>query len=191
LPCRVFAGHRQQGLTLIELIIFIVIITVGLAGILGGLNYSIRNSANPMLIKQQVAIGESLLEEVERQPFTWCDPADSAAPTATAYSSCTTSQQTGPQAGETRYTYGNLTPFDNVIDYNGFSMAGIRSPADNSTVITGLGNYSASVSVTAAGSALGLADNTAALRIDVTVSLTGQPNITLTGYRLRYAPNSM
>jgi MSHA pilin protein MshD len=185
-----FPVRKHRGFTLIELIVFIVIITVGLAGVLAGINYSIRTSANPMLMKQQVAIAESLLEEIERQPFTWCDPDDSAVSSATSYAGCTTTQQTGPQSGETRYTYGQTTPFDNVIDYSGFSMAGIRSPADNSTVITGLSSYSAAVAITQAGAALGLADNTAALRIDVTVSQPGQTALTLTGYRLRYAPNS-
>ncbi|MEC5386078.1 prepilin-type N-terminal cleavage/methylation domain-containing protein [Uliginosibacterium sp. H3] len=183
--------RAQAGLTLIELIVFIVIITVGLAGILAGLNYSIRNSANPMLLKQQVAVAESLLEEITKKPFTWCDPDDASAPTATSYATCSApaaSQQTGPQTGEDRYN--QAAPFDNVIDYNGFSMTGIRSPTNGSSTISGLGSYSALVGVTPAGAALGLADNTAALRIDVTVGLAGQPSVVVTGYRYRYAPQS-
>jgi len=187
----VHSGGRQSGLTLIELIVFIVIITVGLAGVLAGLNYSIRNSANPMLLKQQIAVAESLLEEIEKKPFTWCDPDDSAVATATSYGGCATPQTTGPQAGEDRYS--QTTPFDNVIDYNGFSMAGIRSPTNSGTTITGLGSYSATVSVTTLDNAMNptaTASSIAAVRIDVRVSLTGQPSITLTGYRFRYAPNS-
>jgi MSHA pilin protein MshD len=182
--------RRQSGLTLIELIVFIVVITVGLMGVLAGINYSVRNSANPMLLKQQVAVAESLLEEIEKKPFTWCDPDDSAVSTANSYAGCTTPETSGPQAGEDRYS--QTTPFDNVIDYNGFSMTGIRTPISN-TVINGLGSYNASVSVTTLDAALNptnVATSIAALRIDVTVSLTGQPSITLTGYRFRYAPNS-
>lgn len=179
---------QEAGFTLIELIVFIVIITVGLMGVLGGLNYSIRNSVNPMILKQQVAVAESLLEEIERKPFTWCDPDDPAVGTADGYTDCTTAQAITPQPGEDRYS--QTMPFDNVGDYNGFSMTGIRSPTSSSTIISGLGSYSAAVTVSRAGTALGLTDNTAALRIDVTVSLAGQPSITLTGYRFRYAPKS-
>jgi len=178
----------QRGLTLIELIVFIVIISVGLAGVLAGINYSVNNSVNPMMLKQQLAIAESLLEEIEKKPFTWCDPDDSAVATATSAASCTTAQGLAATAGEDRYS--QTVPFDNVGDYNGFSMSGIRSPTNSATTLTGLGSYSASVSITQVGTTMGLADNTAALRIDVTVSLIGQPSITLTGYRYRYAPNS-
>lgn len=180
--------RKQGGLTLIELIIFIIIVTVGLTGILAALNYSVRNSANPMVLKQQIAIAESLLEEIGKKPFTYCDPDDAAVATATSTASCTTVQGTSPQAGEDRYS--QTTPFDNVGDYNGFSMSGIRSPTNSSTTISGLAAYSAAVSITQVGTTLGLSDNTDALRIDVTISITGQPSITLTGYRFRYAPNS-
>ncbi|GAA5171149.1 type IV pilus modification PilV family protein [Viridibacterium curvum] len=180
----------QAGLTLIELIVFIVIISIGLLGVLGAMNFSVRNSTNPMLLKQQVAIAESLLEEISKKAFTWCDPDDAAVTTASSYAGCTTSQQTlGPTAGEDRYS--QTVPFDNVGDYHGFTMTGIRSPVNSSSIISGLGSYSASVAITNAGTALGLADNTAALRIDVTVSLPGETSFTLTGYRLRYAPNGI
>ena len=184
---------RQHGLTLIELIVFIVVVSIGLAGILGVLRLTLRDSANPMLLKQQVAIAESLLEEIESKPFTWCDPDDANVTTASgafvgAGGCAAAVQGLAPAVGEDRYS--QVTPFDNVGDYNGFAMAGIRKPTDASTTVSGLGSYTASVVVSQAGTALGLADNTAALRIDVTVGLSGQSssNITLTGYRYRYAP---
>lgn len=180
-------AHRQGGLTLIELVVFIVVVSVGLAGILAAMNLSTRNSANPMLLKQQVAIAESLLEEIESKPYTWCDPDDANVSTAANAAGCTLVQGLGPTAGDDRYS--QTSPFDNVGDYHGFSMNGIRSPTNGSVVLPGLGAYTATVAVTQAGSALGLADNTAALRIDVTVALAGQASITLTGYRSRYAPN--
>ncbi|MDO6384895.1 MULTISPECIES: prepilin-type N-terminal cleavage/methylation domain-containing protein [unclassified Uliginosibacterium] len=178
-PC----SRRQQGLSLIELIVFMVVVSVGLAGVLGALDYSNRVSVNPMLLKQQVAIAESLLEEVSSKPFTWCDPDDPNAATASSASGCTVVQGLGPTAGETR------SNFDNVGDYHGYAMnAGILNPVSG-TVISGLQSYRASIAVSLAGSALGLADNSAALRIDVSVTAPDGNLITLTGYRSRYAPN--
>ena len=72
----------QRGITLIEQIMFIVIVSVGVIGLVSVMNPAIRASADPLLTKQLVAITESLLNEVLHQPFTWCDPDDPAAPTA-------------------------------------------------------------------------------------------------------------
>ncbi len=68
--------HRQLGISLIELIMFIVIVSVALAGILLVLNVTTKSSADPLVHKQALAIAESLLEEVELMPFTYCDPDD-------------------------------------------------------------------------------------------------------------------
>lgn len=186
--CTRFCCPSQRGMTMVELVVFIVIISIGLAGILSVLNFATRNSVNPMILKQQVAIAESLLEEIESKSFTYCDPDDANVTTASSSSDCTTAQGLSATSGESRYS--QTAPYDNVGDYNGFSMTGIRSPTDSSTTISGLDSYSASVEITQVGTTLGLADNTAALRIDVTVTAPTQNSVTITGYRYRYAPNS-
>ena len=56
--------QRQLGLSLIELIIFIIIVSVGLAGILLVMNVTVKSSADPMLRKQAVAMAEAILDEV-------------------------------------------------------------------------------------------------------------------------------
>jgi len=56
--------HRQRGLTLIELVMFIVIVTVGIAGILVVINTVVKSSADPMLRKQSIAMADAVLEEV-------------------------------------------------------------------------------------------------------------------------------
>ena len=63
---------NQSGISLIELIMFIVIISVALTGILLVMNQVTRHSADPLIHKQALAIAESLLEEVELMPFTYC-----------------------------------------------------------------------------------------------------------------------
>jgi MSHA pilin protein MshD len=191
----------QRGVSLIELIVFIVIVSLALAGILGVYNQAVRGSADPMARKQAVSVAESLLTEAMMRPFTYCDPQDpvndpSATP-PTSGASCTggaggTNDQNagggalGPRpAGETRYSATN--PFDNVADYNGLSMAaGIYSVDDGTTPMAGLSGYTAQVAVTRSGGTFGLSADEV-LRIDVTVQGRGE-TITLTGYRFRYAP---
>ncbi len=51
----------QRGLTLIELILFILIVNVGIFGILAVMNSTTRASPDPMMRKQAVAMAEAIL----------------------------------------------------------------------------------------------------------------------------------
>lgn len=194
----------QTGVTLVELVVFIVIVGVALAGVLKVLEITNRGSADPLIRKQALSIAESLLFEIEQQPFTLCDPDDANASTALTTADCTggaaASQNKGGGAltsptPNTESRYSNTNPLDNVADYGGFSMpnadcAGICSPGDN-TPLSGLDAYSATVTITRAGAAApftGLALD-AALKIDVKVTGPANTEVLLTGYRARYAPN--
>jgi MSHA pilin protein MshD len=193
--------RRGVGLTLVELLIFIIVVGVGITGILVVYDRAVRGSADPLARKQALAIAESLLSEILAQPFTYCDPQDPAndpaAPPAstaactggTAGSEDNGGGALGPQpSSETRFS--PTDPFDNVADYNGYAMnAGIYGLDDGSTPIAALAGYGASVTITRAGLALGLASDDAALRVDVQVTRAGE-TIVLTGYRLRHSPNA-
>lgn len=176
-----------RGLTLVELIVTIAIVGTGVAGILLVLNIAVRGSADPLIEKQALAIAESLLEEIQLMPFTYCDPDDANAATAASAAGCATQvENIGPEPGETRTSA--TTPFDNVNDYHGFSMTGITDITG--TAIAGLSAYSASVSVTQ--QAMNGPPNVAAnesLLIAVTVNGPFNTTVRLEGYRTRYAPN--
>jgi MSHA pilin protein MshD len=58
-------------LTLIELILFIIIINVGIFGILTVMNSTTRASADPMLRKQAVAMAEAKAAEVWEPLMIW------------------------------------------------------------------------------------------------------------------------
>ena len=189
-------GTRQSGLTLIELVMFIVIISVALAGIIGVFNLNTQHSADPMVQKQALAIAESVLEEIELMPFTFCDPDDAQADSATGAfigpTGCaTTVEAMGAEGGETRYSA--TTPYDNVNDYNGFAMnagsGGIRDITN--TPVGGAGTLDAySVTVAVAPAALGAVPAADSLLITVTVTGPGGASVVLDGYRTRYAPNT-
>ncbi len=175
----------QRGLSLIELLVFIVVVGVAVTGVLSVYSLTARTSVDPMIQKQSLAIAESLLEEVLAKPYTYCDPDDANVETATSPAGCAVAEMAmGPEAGETRYS--NLTPFDNVNDYNGFSMAGIVDLSG--AAVVGLAAYSAAIQVQSAGVFNGIpAGNT--LLVTVTVTAPGNHGVSLSGYRTRYAPN--
>ena len=74
---------EQRGLSMIELMVFIVIVGIAVTGVLSVYS-SFAPSVDPMVRKQALAVAESLLEEVLSKPYTYCDPDDAQADTATS-----------------------------------------------------------------------------------------------------------
>ena len=190
-------SYVQRGVTLVELIVFMVIVSVAIAGVLKVLEITSRGSVDPMITKQALSIAESLLSEIEQQPFTYCDPDDANASTATSASDCTNDQNNGSGSlgaiPNTETRYSSTDPFDNVADYNGFTMpdsncAGICIAGDN-TPIANLSGYTATVTITRVGnvSPFSLSAD-AVLKINVQVTGPANTTVNLTGYRVRYAP---
>ena len=188
----------HAGLTMVELIMFILIVSVGIVGILTVLNVAVKSSADPMIRKNMLSIAEALLEEVQLMPFTWCDPSDPSASTATSTAGCTANyvEELGvlissAEAGQTRGSA--TTPFNNVNDYYIVGGLSLASPVSD---ITGTNSapagYSATIQIvaenlndivsTSAGATM------EALRIAVTVNY-GSDSLTLEGYRARHSPN--
>lgn len=60
---------RMAGTTLIELIVAIVIVSTALAGLVAAYNRANTASADPLITQQQLAIAESMMEEVMQKPF--------------------------------------------------------------------------------------------------------------------------
>lgn len=150
--------NRRKGITLVELVLAIVIVSVAVAGMMTAYSEMMSRSADPLVYQQAVAIGEAMLEEVNAKPYL--DPSSgTVCPAAPA----------------------NRADFDNVCDYDGFSMSSITDLAGNNLSLAG---YSVAIDVTAAGGDLSIGANDA-LRIDVTVT-TPLNNLVLSSYRARY-----
>jgi MSHA pilin protein MshD len=176
-----------RGFTLVELLIFIVVIAASIAGVLKVFTEAVSRSADPAVRRQALAIAESLLEEVQLMPFTFCDSEDANVETATSTAGCaSTVDALGPEAGETRFA---SPPFDHVNDYHGYTMAAGIVDITN-TAIAGLSGYGASVAIAPALLNTISAASGDALRITVTVTGPGGTSLTLDGYRSRHAPNS-
>ena len=183
--------RAQSGVSLIELVMFIVIVGIAVVGVLQIFDIGARNSPDPMRRKQALAIAESMMEEVRLAHFTFCDGNDPLAedPATQSIAQCTIPEVMGPELNNSR-------PFDNVNDYGGSyttDAAGNSFPAC----------YTANVAVVA-DATLGPAGgqipsvgtpntgNLNVLRITVTVHYSGGgDDVVLDGYRTRYAPRSL
>lgn len=193
-------SRRMAGLTLIELVMFMVIVSVALVGILNVLKVTTAHSADPLQRKQALVIAEALLEEVALMPFTFCDPNDVSASVANSSADCTggtggandeANLPLGSQAINAGETRGSLiNPLDNVADYNGFSLTGGGSDIGTGGVTVPAG-YAATVAVVqeAFGPAATQVPLAGGLRITVTVTYnSGADSIVVEGYRAQYAP---
>lgn len=183
------AGHR--GFTLVETIVFMILVSVGVVALLSTMAPSLRGSVEPMQRKQMTAIAEALMNEILHQPFTYCDLDDPKGYSATSTADCTggaaASQDVlGPTAGETRYATGPGAQFDNVGDYaDPLGTNGLHTPIDD-VLGNAVPGYAATVAIAQVGGTFGVPDNDA---LQVTVTVThGADSFALTGYRFRYAP---
>jgi MSHA pilin protein MshD len=158
---------KQRGISLIELIMFIVIISVALTGILLVMTNVTRHSADPLLHKQAIAAAESLLEEIELQDFISASTPAAACP-----------QNAVTQANR-------ASGYHIVCDYDGFSTAltGIH-PVSGAAGVAGLGSYNAKVAVKDA--ALGDIVAGSAVLITVTVTDPQGTSIPISSYRTAY-----
>ncbi len=171
---RVGARHASpaglRGFSLIEAIVFIMIVSIALAGVLSVMNLTTQRSADPLIRKQAIAVAESLLEEISLHDFN--NPAGGFSGAA---------------------TQANRQSFDDIGDYNGFAPPGGIYPIDDPvTPIAGLTGYG--VAVTVANADLGpaaipitAASGNARL---ITVTVTGPDGVSvaIAGYRTAYGP---
>lgn len=151
-------GDKQRGISLIELIMFIVIISIAVAGILLVMNKVTGHSADTLVRKQALAVAESLLEEIELQGLSGVGCAGTLGADA-------------PRSGVSA-----------VCDYAGYSTtAGIRDFSTNA-LVTNLTNYN--VTSVTVDNTLAWAGIAAGSAVVITVSVTGPGGlIELTGYR--------
>lgn len=177
----------QSGFTMIELIVYIMVSSIAMTGILLMYQQATARSSQAILAKQALQVANSLLEEIELMPFNYCDPADPLVRTATSTAGCLFyTQGLTPRSGAGK-SRGNVSkPFENVGDYGGYTMSPPVDIAGN--VIAGLSDYTISVSL----ANVAISPVPAAAMIQITVTVTGPLGTQkLVGYRSRYAPNDM
>lgn len=148
-------GHQQQGATLVEVVISIVVIAIAVSAVLGLLSTSVGRSADALIVTQGVSIANAYLEEISLKPFTDPDGSDGEA---------------------------LRVDFDDVDDYNGLVDAGAADQFGNP--IAGLGGYTVSVAVTPSAALPGVPASDAML-INVRVQFAPYVDYTLSSYRTR------
>jgi len=149
-------ANKQDGVTLVELLVSIVIVSIAASGVLGVLSMTTAASADPMIRHQAAAIAEAYLEEILLKPITDPDGNDGEAARA---------------------------DYDDLDDYDGLADIGARDQFG--TPIPGLGNYNVAVAVSPSAG-LPAVPSADALRVDIVITHGVDINFALSGYRTRH-----
>lgn len=151
---------RQQGFTIIEMVVAIVVIGVGVAGVMAAFTGSARGSVDPMLNKTMQMVAEEIMEEILLKPYAGSNPT------------------------KTGCVRNN---FNKVSDYDGYATTSRICDVDG-VDIASLNGYSLSVVVATPSStpAPTLGGITEVNKITVTVS-RGSDSFRLVGWRTNYA----
>lgn len=149
----------QAGVSLVEAIVFIVVISIALGALINVFSFSVLNSVDPVSRVRALEIAQAQMDEILARKFDENTPAG------------------GVPACDSAAGVGclGIVPdgdFDDVGDYHGLS--------DNSNSY-----HTVSVSVTNAGTDIGLAATRARL-IAVSVTIPGGDSLTISAYRVNF-----
>lgn len=158
---------RQIGMTLIEMVMAMVIISIGLAGTLLAFSTVVKNSADPVLEKQMLAIAEEMIDEIVQKPFVPIGVAAGNGP-----KDCTSGSGIAPRS-----------TFDDISDYDGYQTTGICNI--DGDAVPALSGYNLVVAINAAATLAGLPGGSVK-KISVTVS-NGRESLNLNAWRTDFA----
>lgn len=148
--------RHQDGVTLVELIVAMVIVAVAIGGMLAAFNRASASSADPVVAKQMAAVAEALMEEIQLKPYA----------NGHTVNTVNTARADFDEVGD----YDNYKPSGGIVDISG-------------NAIDGLEKYSVEVHVTET-TLKDISNSKDAVVIKVAVS-HGADTFTLTGWRTR------
>ncbi|HEY7774572.1 MAG TPA: type II secretion system protein [Marinagarivorans sp.] len=158
-PERAFTPRLQRGVTLVEVIVFIVVINLAFVAVMQIYGQAVVNSVDPVVRVRATELARATLDEILARRFDENSPSGGIPACGTA-------------EGEACLGIGADTDYDDVGDFNGYSDA--THP-----------NYPVAVSVVNAGGDLGLAP-AMARKITVVVGMPDGNQVTLAAYKANY-----
>lgn len=155
------SSKREQGVTLVETVVAVLILSVAVGGLLLALQTAVRASSDPLVRKQMLAIAEGMLEEVLLHPYSAYSPANPSSPPLSCGSAA------------------SRAAFATIGDYQNYATNGICDLYGNA--VAPLAGYQLRVALTPAtlgGSGFSLT----AVKVTVTVTHGGE-SLSLSGWK--------
>ncbi|MFL0802102.1 MAG: type II secretion system GspH family protein [Agarilytica sp.] len=152
-------SFRSSGVTLIETIVFLVVVSIALVALVRVYTFAVSSSVDPAIRTRALELAQAQLDEVLARKF------DEATPTG-GVPACNTT------AGPLCLGISADTDYDDIGDYNGF--------VNNTDPY-----HTLTVSVSVAGADLGLPADQARL-ISVTSTIPGGDSLVLSVYKTNF-----
>ena len=133
---------RQQGVTLIELVISIVVLSIALIALINAMGGSLQRSSNILLQDHSIQLAQAYLDEILAKRYDETTPIGGVPASTTVNCAAL-----GAETGENRAT------FDDVDDYDGLNDQPPRS--QTSTSFPEYAQYRVTVTVSCVGGDLG------------------------------------
>ena len=168
--CNRHKSSKQKGMTLVEMVISIVIISIAMTAMLSAFSTSMSRSADPLWKNKSLKLAQAYLDEILSKKYDDNTPLGGLPALNAADISC---DVPGPAAG----ARGN---YDNIDDYNGLS----ESPKLVTGLdMTGYSDYTVGVTVVCDGTGAGLSNNKYAKLITVMVTPPSSTSMPFSVYR--------
>ena len=151
-------AYTEAGVTLIEMIIFIIVVSIALGTLISVFNHSMINSVDPLIRVRALECAQAKMEEVTARKFDENTPSGGIPACGSAEVGAVACAGISADAG-----------FDDIGDYHGQNFVD--------------GDCDVSVTIVGEGTDLGLADNDNLVRlITVTSTMPGGTSVTLSSY---------
>ncbi len=186
-------GRHQAGFSLVELIVFIVIVGVSLAGILLSVQRGMGESGNPHIRYRVIELSQLYLDEIISRRYDQQTPLGGS-PSCVPAATCTALAGFGPDAGETRATWNDVDDFHALKEGNS-AVCQTTNPLSSATLRdsrglprAGYDGYCVEVEVAYDGDFDGVvnepgAQELSAKRIRVTATAFDGTSFTFSAYR--------
>jgi len=161
--------QRQSGFTLIELIVFMVVVSIALGTMVLVYNQSVINSVDPIIRVQMAELAQSQLDEILARKYDENTPTGGIPACDSAESGASACSGISLDSGELLTSESTLDDVDDFHNYTDTPYPG----------------YTRTVSVSFAGTDLGLA-NAQAKRVTVAVTAPNNQQLSLTAYRTNF-----
>ena len=160
----------QAGVTLVELVISMVIISVALVAVLNSFGFLVSKSADPLWRNKSLKLAQLYLDEILARSYDDATPVGGVPPVASP--SCS---GLGPESGEARATFNDVDDYNGVDDSPPVSLIG--------SIDSSYSSYRVQVTVTCDGSTVSASGNSHSKKILVQVTPPRERPIAFAAYK--------
>jgi len=164
---------KQTGVTLVELVISIVILSIALVAVINVFSLNVGRSADPLWQNKTLKLAQLYLDEILAKPYDDATPLGGLPPVASP--SCA---GLGAEGGESRATYDDVDDYNGVNDMPPVSLIGALDAS--------YASYRVSVTVTCDGTTVSASGNAHAKKVLVQVTPPGESSVAFSAYKGNY-----